>query len=71
MAAARKISIGKGQIRGRSEDLRIASTKNAPLVENRHQKIVDGACKVFFEKGFHPTTIRDIAKACGMSMGQL
>jgi AcrR family transcriptional regulator len=71
MTAARKISISKGQIRGRSKDLMIASTKNVPLVENRHQKIVDGACKVFFEKGFHPTTIRDIAKACNMSMGQL
>ena len=48
-----------------------ASSKNAPLVESRQQQIVDGACKVFFEKGYHPTTIRDIAKACGMSMGQL
>jgi AcrR family transcriptional regulator len=71
MTTARKISIRKGQTRGRSKDLMIASTKNAPLVENRHQQIVDGACKVFFEKGYHPTTIRDIAKACGMSMGQL
>ena len=52
-------------------DLVFASSKNVPLVENRHQQIVDGACKVFFEKGYHPTTIRDIAKACGMSMGQL
>jgi len=54
-----------------SNDLIFASTKNVPLVENRHQQIVDGACKIFFEKGYHPTTIRDIAKACGMSMGQL
>jgi AcrR family transcriptional regulator len=53
------------------KDLIFASTKNAPLVENRHQQIVDGACKIFFEKGYHPTTIRDIARACGMSMGQL
>jgi AcrR family transcriptional regulator len=53
------------------KDLIFASTKNAPLVENRHQQIVDGACKIFFEKGYHLTTIRDIAKACGMSMGQL
>ena len=68
---AEKVSIRKAKDRGRSKDFRIASTKNAPLVENRHQKIVDGACRVFFEKGFHPTTIRDIAKACGMSMGQL
>ncbi len=71
MTAARKISIGEGQTRERSKDLKIASTKNVPLVENRHQQIVDGACKVFFEKGYHPTTIRDIAKACHMSMGQL
>src|SRR4030067_1076273 len=54
-----------------SDDLIFASTKNAPLVENRHQQIVDGACKIFLEKGYHLTTIRDIAKACGMSMGQL
>src|SRR4030043_1924766 len=53
------------------KDLVFASSKNVPLVENRHQQIVDGACKIFFEKGYHPTTIRDIAKACGMSMGQL
>jgi AcrR family transcriptional regulator len=71
MTEPRKISVRKAEIRERSKDLKIASTKNAPLVENRHQQIVDGACKVFFEKGYHPTTIRDIAKACDMSMGQL
>jgi AcrR family transcriptional regulator len=54
-----------------SEELLFASTENAPLVENKHQRIIDGACKVFFKKGYHPTTIRDIAKACDMSMGQL
>jgi len=53
------------------KELIFASTKNVPLVENKHQQIVEGACKIFFEKGYHPTTIRDIAKACGMSMGQL
>jgi AcrR family transcriptional regulator len=71
MTEPRKISVRKAEIRERSKDLKIASTKNAPLVENRHQQIVDGACKVFFEKGYHPTTIRDIAKTCNMSMGQL
>jgi AcrR family transcriptional regulator len=54
-----------------AKELIFASTKNVPLVENKHQQIVEGACKIFFEKGYHPTTIRDIAKACGMSMGQL
>jgi AcrR family transcriptional regulator len=54
-----------------NEDLRISSSKNLHLIEKKHQQIVDGACRVFFEKGYHPTTIRMIANACGMSMGQL
>jgi AcrR family transcriptional regulator len=53
------------------KDLIFASTHNLSLVENRHQQIVDGACKVFFKKGYHPATTREIAKACGMSIGQL
>jgi AcrR family transcriptional regulator len=35
------------------------------------QQIVDGACRLFFKKGYHGTTIREIAIASGMSMGQL
>jgi AcrR family transcriptional regulator len=54
-----------------SEDVDLSASKNAGLIEDRHQQIVAGACKVFFEKGFHPTTTRDLAAACGMSMGQL
>jgi len=53
------------------EDLIHIAAKNADLIQKRHQQIVDGACQLFFEKGYHPTTIRDIARACGMSMGQL
>jgi AcrR family transcriptional regulator len=41
------------------------------LIQKEHRQILDGACKVFFRKGSHPTTIRDIAKVSGMSMGQL
>jgi AcrR family transcriptional regulator len=48
-----------------------SSAKNIDLIEKRHKQIVDGACQIFFKKGYHPTTIRDIAQACGMSMGQL
>jgi AcrR family transcriptional regulator len=54
-----------------SDDLISTSSKNFDLIETRHQQIMEGACHVFFEKGYHPTTIRDIAKTCGMSMGQL
>ena len=48
-----------------------STAKNAELVVLKHQKIVDGALKVLFAKGYHLTTIREIARACGMSMGQL
>jgi AcrR family transcriptional regulator len=53
------------------QKLIFTSIKNKTLVEKKHQQIVTGACKIFFEKGYHPTTIRNLAKACGMSMGQL
>lgn len=45
--------------------------KDVDLVEKKHGQIVDGACRLFFEKGYHRTTIREIALASGMSMGQL
>ncbi len=54
-----------------SGDLIQTASKNADLVQKKHQQIVNGACQIFFKKGYHPTTIRDIAKSCHMSMGQL
>jgi AcrR family transcriptional regulator len=54
-----------------NEDVFLSSSKNVRLIEKKHQQIVAGACGIFFKKGYHPTTIRMIAKACGMSMGQL
>jgi AcrR family transcriptional regulator len=48
-----------------------ASGQNSPLVETRYRQIVEGACRPFFRKGFHPTSIREIAEESGMSMGQL
>ncbi len=54
-----------------NEDLSLSSSRNVRLVEKKHEQIVEGACRVFFKRGYHPTTIRMIAKACGMSMGQL
>lgn len=68
--------VKKASLRKKAEmefpkDLVFASTHNVSLVENRHQQIVDGACRLFFKKGYHPTTMREIANACGMSIGQL
>ena len=59
------------QVKKSSDDPGLESTQHSSLVEKRHQQIVEGACKVFFKKGYHPTTTREIAKACGMSIGQL
>ena len=71
MTRTKKDSITKDQAQDFPEDLAVASSRNLSLVEKKHQQIVDGACTVFFKKGYHPTTTRDIAKACGMSIGQL
>jgi AcrR family transcriptional regulator len=71
MVRAKKDSMPKNQRQVFQQDLAIASTQNSALIEERHQQIVDGASKIFFEKGYHPTTTREIAKACGMSIGQL
>jgi TetR/AcrR family transcriptional regulator, cholesterol catabolism regulator len=45
--------------------------KNPRLVERRRRQIVLGACRLFIEKGFHKTTTREIAKACGLSIGTM
>ena len=59
------------KVQSSNEDVSLSSSRNVHLVEKKHQQIVEGACRIFFKKGYHPTTIRMIAKACGMSMGQL
>jgi AcrR family transcriptional regulator len=48
-----------------------SAAKNIHLVETKRQRIVRGASKSFFARGFHATTIRMIAEASQMSMGQL
>lgn len=55
--------VSKGQVS--------ATVKDNERLEKKQNQIVEGACKVLFEKGFNPSSIREIAKACGMSMGQL
>jgi len=49
----------------------LAGAADPELTETRQRQIVEGASRVLFEKGFGKTSIRDIASACGMSMGQL
>lgn len=42
---------------------------NADLVERRRALILEEATRFFGQKGYHETTIRDIAKAAGVSTG--
>lgn len=67
----KKILVKRSQISKSMESVNFATSRNARLIEKKHQQIVDGACRVFFEKGYNPTSIRMIAHACGMSTGQL
>ena len=48
-----------------------AGPEDRELTERKQRQIVDGAAQVLLENGFCKTSIRDIAGAAGMSMGQL
>jgi AcrR family transcriptional regulator len=56
---------------GHVRELINVTAKKAAAIDKKHKQIVDGACQVFFRKGYHPTSIREISEAAGMSMGQL
>jgi AcrR family transcriptional regulator len=45
--------------------------KNKSLVDRRRSQIIKGALKVFTVKGFHASTVREIAEAAGLTMGSL
>ncbi|MFH0814360.1 MAG: TetR/AcrR family transcriptional regulator [Pseudomonadota bacterium] len=45
--------------------------KSRELIDDRRKQIIKGALSVFKEKGYHKTTVRDIAKAAEISMGSL
>lgn len=48
-----------------------SSVKDENLIEKRREQIIEGAVKLFKEKGFHRATTREIAKAAGFSIGTL
>ena len=45
--------------------------KNARLIDLRRRQIVEGALRVFTAKGFHASTVREIAEEAGLTMGSL
>jgi AcrR family transcriptional regulator len=45
--------------------------KDQRLIEQRRAQIIEGAVRLFVEKGFHKTTTREIARECGLSIGTM
>ncbi|MFH1350347.1 MAG: TetR/AcrR family transcriptional regulator [Pseudomonadota bacterium] len=45
--------------------------KSGAQLKEKHHMIAEVAAPLFIKKGFHATSIREIAKAAGMSMGHL
>lgn len=45
--------------------------RNQGLISRRHQQICDAALKLFSRKGFHQTSVREIAEACRLPIGTL
>jgi len=47
------------------------TVKNKALVEKRRDQIVKAAIKLFAQKGFHKTTLKDLADEAGLSYGNI
>jgi AcrR family transcriptional regulator len=45
--------------------------KNKWLVEKKRQRIFEAAAKLFPEKGYHTTSLREISKESGITLGNL
>jgi AcrR family transcriptional regulator len=45
--------------------------KDQDLIDKRHAQICDAALKLFSRKGYHQTSVREIAEACGLGIGTL
>lgn len=48
-----------------------SNIKKTELVEKRQNQICEAAERLFVKKGFHATTIRDIAMECGVGLGPI
>ncbi|MEE8211948.1 MAG: TetR/AcrR family transcriptional regulator [Acidiferrobacterales bacterium] len=51
--------------------MRAHSTTPAPRQDNRRQRLLDTAARLFRQHGYHATSMRDIASAVGMLPGSI
>jgi len=48
-----------------------SQVENTSLITKRHEQIVNAAAQFFCEKGYHSTSMREIAAAAGMNMSSI
>lgn len=48
-----------------------STVKDSKLIQQRREQIVAVACDLFARQGFHKTTMKEIAEACGLAFGSL
>jgi AcrR family transcriptional regulator len=48
-----------------------SDVKDQALVERRRAQLVDASIRLFARQGYHPTSVRDIARAVGVSVGSV
>src|SRR5215813_2552038 len=67
-----KALIRKVQPTNRGHAAHIPTTiKNPERVAHRRTELIEVATKMFLERGFHSTSIRDIARACPFNLASL
>lgn len=71
MKSSRKLSFLPAWKKAKEGKEIVCSAQETELIEIKHQRIVNGACKLFIVNGYDPTAMREIATVCGMSSGQL
>ena len=49
----------------------VTTLTRGPRQDNRRARLLDAAARLFSERGFHATSMRDIAKAVGMLSGSI
>lgn len=49
----------------------ITQVKNTDLVEQKHHQIVQAASRLFSEKGYHKTSLRDISRESGINLSYI
>ena len=72
MSSSEKKSHTTKRLKMKKTNVKVPTTiKNESLVEKRRQQILEAAVKLFSIKGYHATTLRELSKESGITLGNL